>query len=119
MFGLHKLRERKLEKSGKAATAVVISSEYNMGSGTAGYGATILCKMKLQVQPEGEPAFEASLDAWMDPPPSEGDSVPVVYDPADHSKLIIDRRAEDAQIERWQEMKREAADRRLQRKLRG
>jgi hypothetical protein len=103
MFGHNKRLERKLkEQGGKQAWATVLESEkqrattggVNVAPGQAG-SMTIHRKIKLRVEPEGEPAFEATvqqvfndLHGW--PIPEEDWSVTVIYDPNDHSKLVID-----------------------------
>jgi hypothetical protein len=47
------------------------------------------CKLDLRVEPDTEPAFEARVDAWLFNPPREGDVVPVLYDGADHTKVVV------------------------------
>lgn len=65
-----------------------------MSPGQAG-SFTIHQKLKLRVEPEGEPTFEATVKqvfndrhGWQIP--EEGWSVVVIYDPHDNSKLVID-----------------------------
>jgi hypothetical protein len=103
MLGHNKRLERKLkEQGGKQAWATVLESEkqwsstggVNMAPGQAG-SFTIHMKIKLRVEPEGEPTFEATvhqvfndLHGWH--VPEEGWSVIVIYDSNDLSKLVID-----------------------------
>lgn len=103
MLGHNKRLERKLkEQGGSRAWATVLESEHqwtstggvNKALGQAG-SFTIHQKIKLRVEPEGEPTFEATVqqvfnDAHGWPVPKEGYSVTVIYDPNDHSKLVID-----------------------------
>lgn len=102
-MGHNKRLERKLkEQGGKQAWATVLESEkqwsstggVNMAPGQAG-SFTIHMKIKLRVEPEGEPTFEATvhqvfndLHGWH--VPEEGWSVIVIYDSNDLSKLVID-----------------------------
>jgi hypothetical protein len=56
---------------------------------------TIHQKLRLRVEPEGETPFESTVkqvfnDARGFHIPEEGYSVGVIYDPDDHSKLVID-----------------------------
>ena len=66
----------------------------NTAPGQAG-SMTIHQKIKLRVEPEGEPTFEATVhqvfnDAHGWHVPEEGWSVIVIYDSTDPSKLVID-----------------------------
>jgi hypothetical protein len=100
MLGQHKLLEQKLRHKGTAALATVVevlSRHTQHQSNDLGQGRdSSLVKVRLRVEPEGEPAFEVTTDAWL--PGTEGTSegmmVPVLYDPKDHDKLVIDQREE-------------------------
>jgi hypothetical protein len=103
MLGHNKRLEHKLkDQGGKQAWATVLESEkqwsssggVNMAPGQAG-SMTIHQKIKLRVEPDGEPTFEATvhqvfndLHGWH--VPEEGWSVIVIYDSNDRSKLVID-----------------------------
>jgi Short C-terminal domain len=103
MLGHNKRLEHKLkEQGGKQAWATVLESEkqwsssggMNMAPGQAG-SMTIHQKIKLRVEPEEEPTFEATvhqvfndLHGWH--VPEQGWSVIVIYDSNDPSKLVID-----------------------------
>jgi hypothetical protein len=96
MFGNHELLERKLRKNGKAAAATVLSSRSGSSGGNLGStGAKSHCKLTVSVQPDGEPAFEATVDGWLVNVPKEGALVPVLYDPADHQRVVIDHHRAD------------------------
>jgi hypothetical protein len=89
MFGDHKLR-----KSGKSAMATVVSYQRILGvEENRGAAPKSLCKLHLRVEPDGEPAFEATTKAWLQGTEGthEGMVVPVLYDPSDHSELVIDQ----------------------------
>ena len=103
MFGHNKRLERKLkEQGGKEAWATVLESKQewsstgggNVARGQAG-SFTIHQKLELRVEPDGEPQFQATVkqvfndtQGW--PIPQDGWSVTVLYDPDDHSKLVLD-----------------------------
>jgi hypothetical protein len=103
MLGHNKRLERKLKaEGGRQAWATVLESEHqwtssggvNMSPGQAG-SFTIHQKLKLRVEPDGESPFEATVkqvfhDTHDWPIPQKGWSVTVIYDAADHSKVVID-----------------------------
>jgi hypothetical protein len=103
MFGRNKRLERQLEEhGGKEAWATVLESKQewastggvNVAPGHAG-SLSIHQKLKLRVEPDGESPFEATVkqvfnDTHGWPIPQEGWSVTVLYDPNDHSKLVLD-----------------------------
>ena len=103
MLGHNERLERKLkEQGGKRAWATVLESKkewtgsggWNVAVGQAG-SFTTHAKLRLRVEPDGEPPFETTVkqvfnDASGWRVPGEGYSVPVVYDPHDHSKLALD-----------------------------
>jgi hypothetical protein len=103
MLGHNKRLERKLRgHGGERAWATVLESEKewastggtNVSPGQAG-SITIHQKLKLRVEPDGEPPFEATVkqvfnDSYGWHIPQEGWSVTVIYDPNDRSKLVID-----------------------------
>jgi len=103
MLGHNERLARKLnEQGGRRAWAAVLDSKQewassggsNVAAGQAG-SFTIHQRLRLRVEPDGEPPFEATVkqvfnDARGWHIPHEGDSVTVIYDPDDHSKLVID-----------------------------
>jgi hypothetical protein len=103
MFGRNKRLERQLEeRGGKEAWATVLTSKQewastggvNVAPGQAG-SASIHQKLTLRVEPDGDSPFEATVkqvfnDTHGWPIPQEGWSVTVLYDPNDHSKLVLD-----------------------------
>jgi putative oligomerization/nucleic acid binding protein len=86
MFGKHPLLERELRKSGKSAMAAVLTSEHELSHNAM----KDHCTVTIRVEPEGEPAFEATAEAFLTIAPRVGGVVAVLYDPTDHSKLVID-----------------------------
>jgi hypothetical protein len=95
MFGSSKVRKH-LEKNGKRANATVVDIA-GSGSTTRKSGffseetVEVSLKTTLRVEPEGEPAFEVTDKIkWPGAViPSAGDEVPVIYDPDDHSKVML------------------------------
>jgi hypothetical protein len=90
------------EHGGKRAWATILESKkgwtstggVNTGPGQAG-SITIRREFRLRVEPEGGPPFEATIkQAFNDTHgwriPEEGWSVTVIYDPNDHSKVVMD-----------------------------
>jgi transposase-like protein len=95
---------KQLEENGKRANATVIEvAEKGMAvtSGAEGVVAntTIALKARLKVQPDDEPEFEIT-QRFRFPQlavPSAGQVIPVIYDPNDHDKLMIDESPEAQQ----------------------
>jgi len=93
-----------LEENGKRANATVMEvAEKGMAvtSGAEGVVAntTIALKARLKVQPDDEPEFEVT-QRFRFPQlaiPSAGMVIPVIYDPSDHDKLILDESPEAQQ----------------------
>jgi hypothetical protein len=97
VFGSKKRLEEKLRASGKHAPAEVLEadSSYGITRGNPAFvGATnIVWKLKLQVRPEGEPEFTADVKAEFPQlsSPAKGMTLNVLYDPDDHSKVVVDQ----------------------------
>jgi hypothetical protein len=99
-----KRMQKKLEEIGRRASATVVEiAEKGMAvtSGAEGIVANteVMLKTHLRVQPEGEPEFEVT-QRFRYPQlavPSAGSVVPVIYDPEDHEKVMIDRSPEAQQ----------------------
>jgi hypothetical protein len=106
MLGHNKRLERKLkEHGGTRAWATVLESKkewastggVNVSPGQAG-SITIHQQLRLRVEPDEEPPFESTIkqvfnDSYGWHIPKEGYSVKVIYDPNDHSKLVLDLEA--------------------------
>jgi hypothetical protein len=93
MFGAHGRLEKQLRESGAKATGVVIESRETTGTTQHGDGSVDkIWEVKLSVQPAGEPAFEANIKQYFrqTTPALPGAKFEVLYDPADHSKVVID-----------------------------
>src|SRR3954454_4207979 len=121
MLGHHPLLARQLRKSGRRAFATVLDSKrtmYNETTGNSGLvsNTVVLWKFVLRVEPEGESPFEAKVDVLMPQmwSPSVGARFPVLYDPRDHAKVVVDHSDEGEQL-LGQEMDKERTDARAAR----
>ncbi len=88
---------KQLEENGKRANATVVEiAEKGMAvtRGAEGVVANteLALKAHLRVQPDDEPEFEVKkrFSFPQMAVPSAGQTVPVLYDPADHDKIIVD-----------------------------
>ena len=53
-----------------------------------------LCRLELRVMPPGEPPFETTIRTRVDSFHYTGDTIEVLYDPADHDKVAFDYEAD-------------------------
>src|SRR4051812_38197972 len=89
MFG-----HRKLLREGKAAEAVVVSSELRIPAGRQSGRWHIQLAVPF---PDGTTgSASCKIDENRISPPSPGAFVPVRYDPNDHAKVVVDDPALDA-----------------------
>jgi hypothetical protein len=89
--------DKKLEEHGTRAPAEVVTAEQSVAGVTAGNpafaGATeVVWKLDVKVKPEGAEPFDANVEARL---PQytvlrAGTTVPVLFDPDDHSKVTLD-----------------------------
>jgi hypothetical protein len=94
VFADKKTREQKLlESGGTIAWATVLEAREKSQSETPGLSGVQLTShmhLKLRVEPEGEPAFEASFgQALTNALPFTGGSCKVVFDPVDRSRIAM------------------------------
>jgi putative oligomerization/nucleic acid binding protein len=95
---------KQLEENGKHANATVVEiAEKGMAVTRGAEGVIsnteLALKAHLRVQPDDEPEFEVKK-RFSFPQlavPSAGQTVPVLYDPADHDKIVVDYSAEAQQ----------------------
>jgi hypothetical protein len=96
VFGKHNRLERKLRESGRTAPATVLECHGTMtitqGNEMIVSNTQVVCKLRLQVAPPGEPTFEAETSARFGQfgIPSRGAVLQVLYDPEDHDKVVVD-----------------------------
>jgi hypothetical protein len=103
VFYKHARVERKLREHGRSAPAEILSMRTE-GSGNSARGmlapdddltvSWTLCRLELRVMPEGEPPFEVTARTRLNTFKYKGDTVPVLYDPADHDKVVVDYEAD-------------------------
>lgn len=98
MLGKPSRRTRKrLETSGRKASATVLAvGSHGMAITTGGgqlvQDTEVAVKLSLRVEPEGEPAFEVE-EKFRFPQmaiPTQGQRLPVIYDPDDHDAIMLD-----------------------------
>jgi len=114
MFGNNDRRLEKLQKNGGVRARATITEAkrthwaFTAGDPSIAANTDIIWKLKLQVQPDGQPPFEAELTQRYGQfgAPEAGDPLAVWYDPKDPSKVAIDDSA-GAQIEASMEEHRE------------
>jgi Short C-terminal domain len=107
-YGKESRQEKKLRESGKPAHATITEAKKGHFAISSGGDAAqqvasahVNWKVKLRVTPEGEEPFEVEVKEGygeMGMGPQIGSTVPVLYDPSDHSKVVIDH-DQGAQIE--------------------
>lgn len=116
VFYKHTRLTKKLREHGRAAPAEILSMR------TEGHGQSAKlsadddltagwtdCRLELRVMPEGGTPFETTVRTRLNTFKYKGDRVPVLYDPDDHDKVVVDHEA-DAQ----ETMERQAAQREAQ-----
>jgi Short C-terminal domain len=99
-YGKEGRQEKKLRESGKSAQATIVEAKkgrfaISSGGNAAEQVATahVNWKLKLHVTPDGEAAFDAEVKegyAQMGMGPTVGSTINVLYDPNDHSKVVVD-----------------------------
>jgi hypothetical protein len=120
MFGRKPLAETLSEAGGTVAWATVLeartqwTSGWNYENGPYTVGNNNHMKVKLQVAPDDEPAFEASFhQTFPGRIPIPGFQVKAIFDPKDHDKIaVVDDQIfppglSHEQAERWAEHHRE------------
>jgi hypothetical protein len=93
MFGSHDRLEKHLRETGRKAGAVVIDSQQTFTKKTStSRGVDVVWKVKLEVRPTGEPEFEAEIKQYFreTTTPLPGAKLEALFDPGDHSKVVID-----------------------------
>ena len=117
MFGEHKHLQHTLrDHGGVTATAMVeqahcLGSETNSGFHETTYGYWFA--LKVAVRADGIEPFEASLHAFVHNYVSEGETIPVIFDPHDHGKICMDTES----VARERDADREAAGALLQSRI--
>jgi len=101
MLGHHLLLRHELKKNGRRAFATVVECKRTHILDTEGDPSLVsstrrLWKLVLRVEPQGASPFEAKVDELLPQLSSTavGDRFPVLYDPGDHSKVVVDHSEE-------------------------
>ena len=103
MFGRDGRLAERLRASGRRAPAEVLEADGGRVGVTHGNpvfveNTEMVWKLKLMVRPDGEEAFEAEVKARFPQlgAPRKGVVLSVLYDPDDHSKVVVDQSREGA-----------------------
>jgi predicted regulator of Ras-like GTPase activity (Roadblock/LC7/MglB family) len=93
MFQSRKRIEETLTASGSRAEAVVLEAQRT--TWTTNVSNKRLWKLRIQVRPQGEAEFEVRVKEWLGgwTAPREGMTLQVLYDPSDHSRVMVDQAA--------------------------
>lgn len=118
MFGSANRLEKKLQEGGgRSASAQVLEAKagrmvYSTGNTVAEELETsrVTWKLKLHVIPDNEVAFDAEFKAPFPQTggPSVGETLAVLYDPNDHTKIVIDHSSKGAVTQVLDHMSTEA-----------
>jgi hypothetical protein len=118
VFYKHTRLEKKLREGGRSAPAEILSMRTE-GSGHSGKRTAdedltqgwTLARLDLRVMPDGEPPFEVTVRSRLNTAKWKGDSVPVLYDPDDHDKVVVDYEADAREtMERIQQERTDSSD---------
>jgi hypothetical protein len=107
MLGFKSLEQKLREGNGKSAKATVLKVKAGIytteGGSSDGWGGTDITRYHytLQVQPDGEPPFEAKVVIRHNKLSGveQGATVAVLYDPDDRSKVAFDLASTKQQVE--------------------
>lgn len=110
MLGHHPKLRHELEKKGRRAFAKLLEAKkthYDESFGTTpaqeAENTRVLWKLALHVEPDGEEGFDANVEeffgwnATLEPSERHFQFV-VLYDPSDHTKVVIDHSAEGSRM---------------------
>jgi hypothetical protein len=99
MLYKHDRLEKKLREHGRAAPAEILAMRTE-GEGTSARASWsndddlttswFLCRLELRVMPPGEAPFDATVRTRLNTWKAKGGTVPVLYDPEDHDKVVVD-----------------------------
>lgn len=99
MFFKHGRLEKELREHGRTATAQVLhaKTEGEIQGVKAIFAddddlstGAILYRLKLRVMPKNEPHFEVTVHTRSHTMLLQGETVPVMYDPDDHERVVVD-----------------------------
>ncbi len=117
MLGEHKHLQHTLREHGGATGTAMVEKAQCLGtessSGFHGSSYGYWFALKVAVRADGVEPFEASFRAFAHSYVIEGETIPVIFDPADHKKICMDTES----IERQRDAHREAANQELQSRI--
>jgi Short C-terminal domain len=117
MLGEHKHLQHSLRDRGGVTTTAMIERAHCLGSETSsGFHGTTYgywFALKVAVRADGAEPFEASFRAFVHNYVSEGQTIPVIFDPHDHDKICMDTES----VDRERDADREAASALLQSRI--
>ena len=117
MLGEHKHLQHTLRAGGGVTTTAMVERAHCLGTETSSgfhgttYGYWFALKVAVRAD-EVEP-FEASFRAFAHHYVSEGETIPVIFDPDDHDKICMDTES----VKRERDAEREADKARLQSRI--
>jgi len=114
---LHLVQQRldkKLHAHGRQAKADVLAAQPTLNSITGAGGFPVKARkwrLSLRVRPAGENEFEIAFAPWLKGSfgPAVGQVVDVLFDPDDHSKVVIDPWSQDTMTNMIAEAQQQAA----------
>jgi hypothetical protein len=117
MLGEHKHLQNTLRNHGGVTATAMVEQAHCLGtersSGLHGTTYGYWFALKVAVTADGVQPFDASLRAFVHSSVSEGQTIPVIFDPQDHGKICMDTES----VERERDADREAASARLQSRI--
>jgi Short C-terminal domain len=117
MLGEHKHLQHTLRDHGGVTATAMVEQAHCLGTETSsGFHGTTYgywFALKVAVRADGAQPFDASLRAFVHNYVSEGQTIPVIFDPDDHGKICMDTES----VERERDTDREAASARLQSRI--
>ncbi len=117
MFGEHKHLQHTLREHGGVTATAMVENANCLGSETSSglHGSTFgyWFALKVAVRADGVEPFDASLHAFVHSYVIAGETIPVIFDPNDHSKICMDTET----VERERDADREAAGALMQNRI--
>jgi hypothetical protein len=117
MLGEHKHLQHTLRDHGGVTTTAMVEQAHCLGTETSsGFHGTTYgywFALKVAVKADGIDPFEASFHAFMHSYVIEGETIPVIFDPQDHTKICMDTEV----VDRERDANREAVRAQLQSRI--
>jgi hypothetical protein len=117
MLGEHKHLQHALRDHGGVTATAMVEQAHCLGRETSsGFHGTTYgywFALKVAVRADGAEPFEASFRAFVHEYVSDGETIPVIFDPDDHGKICMDTES----VEREHDADREAANALMQSRI--